>query len=80
MGIKEALANLDHATEEDRAAVTNLNDANIHLATEVAAQANNMATKDAAMETMSNRIQQFQGEINTLKLKQTGQRTKKTNP
>ena len=72
MGIKEAFANLAQATAEDRAAVTNLTDANRHLATQVAAKANNMATKGVAMETMSNIIQQLQEEINTLKSKQAG--------
>ena len=80
MGIKEAFANLAQATAEDRSAVTNLTDANRHLATQVAAQANNMATKDAAMDTMSKLIQQLQGKIKTLKSKQAGQSTKKTNP
>ena len=59
--------------------MTNLTDANRHLATQVAAPANNMATKDAAMETISKLIQQLQGEIKTLKLKQAGQSTKKPN-
>ena len=53
MGIEEAFANL-------RAAVTNLTNANRHLATQMAAQANNMTTKDAAMETIQNLIQQLQ--------------------
>ena len=77
--IEEAFTNLAQATAEDRAAVTNLTDENRHLATQVAAQANNMATKDASMDTMSKIIQQLQGEINTLKSKQAGQTTKKTN-
>ena len=59
--------------------MTNLTDANRHLATQVAVQANNMETKDAAMETISKIIQQLQGGIKTLKSKQAGQNTKKTN-
>ena len=74
VGIEEAFANLAQAT-----AVTNLTDANRHLETQEAAQAINMATKDPAMETMSNLIQQLQGEIKTLKSKQSGHSTKKTN-
>ena len=62
MGIKESCANLEQATAEDREEVTNLTDANIHLSTQVVAQANNMTTKDAAIETMQKLIQQLQGE------------------
>ena len=80
MVIKEAFANLSQETVEDRATVTTLTDANIHLATQVAAQANIVATKDVAMETMSKLIQKLQGGIKTLKSKQSGHSTKKTNP
>ena len=59
--------------------MTNLTDANRHLATQVAAQAYNMATKDASMETMSKSIQQLQGVIKILNSKQEGQITKKPN-
>ena len=61
MVIKEDFTNLAQATAEDRASVTNLTDANRHPATQVAAQANNMTTKDSAMETMQKIIQQLQG-------------------
>ena len=64
MGIEEALANLAQATEEDRAAVTNLTDSNRHLATQVGKQANHMATKDNTMERMTKLIQQIHGRIN----------------
>ena len=47
------------------------------MSTQVAAKANKMATKDSAMETMSKLIQQLQGEIKTLKSKQSGQSTNK---
>ena len=57
--------------------MTNLTDANRHRETQVAAQANKMATKGAAMETMSKQIQQPQVEIKTLKTKQADQSTKK---
>ena len=80
VGIEEAFTNLAHTTAEDRAAVTNLTEANIHLKSQVAAQANNMTTKDAAMETMQNIIQQLQGELKTLKSNQAGQSTKNANP
>ena len=50
------------------------------MADQVAAQANNMTTKDAAMETMQKLIQKLQGETKTLKSKQAGQSTKKANP
>ena len=79
VGINKAFAKPAQARLEDRAAVTNLADANIHLATQMAAQANKMVTKDSAMETMSKLIQQLQGEIKTLKSKQAGQSTKKPN-
>ena len=69
MGIKEAFTNLAQATAEDKVAVTNLTDANIHLAAQVSYQANNMMTKDAAMETMQNIILQLQGELKNLKSK-----------
>ena len=61
MGIEESFSNLAQATADDRVAVTILTDANIHLETQVASQANNMATKDAAMDTVQNIIQQLQG-------------------
>ena len=64
MGIEEAFANLAQATEEDRAAVTNLPDSNRHLATQVNDQANHMATKYNAMETMTKLIQKIHGQIN----------------
>ena len=79
MGIEEDFVNLAQAKAEDRAVVTNLTDANRNLATQVAVQANNMETKDAAMETISKIIQQLQGGIKTLKSKQAGRSTKKTN-
>ena len=72
VGIKEAFTNFAQATEEERVAVNNLTDANRNLVTQVAAQANNTVTKDAAMETMSKSIQQLQGEIKTLKSKKSG--------
>ena len=61
------------------AAVTNINDANINLATELSKQANHMDAKDAEIVTMLNLINQLQGEIKTLKNKKSGQVTKKTN-
>ena len=61
LGMEEAFVSLAQATTEDRAAMTNLNDTYRHLETQVAVQANNMATKYAAMETMSKLIQQLQG-------------------
>ena len=61
--VEKSFANLAQANLEDRAAVTNFADANIHLATQVAKQANNMATKDATMKTMTKLIQPLQGEI-----------------
>ena len=57
MVIKEDFTNLAQATADDRAEVTNLTDKNIHLAYQVAAQANNMTTKDTAMETTQKIIQ-----------------------
>ena len=72
MGIKEAFVNLAHETAEDRAAVTNLTDTNVHLAAQVAYQTNNMTTKDASMETIQKIIIQLQGELKTLKSKQAG--------
>ena len=66
--------------EEDREAVTNLADANIHVETQVSEKSNTMTTKDAAMEVMQNLIQKLQGEIKTLKSKQAGQSTKKSSP
>ena len=80
MGIEEAFTNLAHATADDRAEVTNLTEANRHLTSQVAAQANNMTTNDAAMETMQNIIQQLQGELKTLNSKQEGQSTNNSNP
>ena len=47
--------------EEDREAVTNLADANIHVETQVSEKSNTMTTKDAAMEVMQNLIQKLQG-------------------
>ena len=64
-------------TSEDRAAGTNLTDKNIHLATQVADQANHVVTKDAAIATMKKLIHQLQGKIKTLKINQSGQVTKK---
>ena len=61
VGIKEAFANLAHTTTEDRAAVTNLTAAIKHKANQVGEQANDMATKDAAIETMQELIQKLQG-------------------
>ena len=61
MGIEEAFSNLAQATADDRVAVNKLTDANRYLETQVASQANNMATKDAAMDTVQNIIQQLQG-------------------
>ena len=61
MGIKESFTNLAHTTAEDRVAVTNLTDANRHLASQVAAQANNMADKDAVMETTKKIINNSRG-------------------
>ena len=78
--IEEAFTNLDQATAEDRATVTNLTDTNRHLAAQVAAQANNMTTKDNAMETMQKIILQLQGELKTMKSKQAGRSTKNSNP
>ena len=52
--------------------MTNLTDTNGHLAAQVADQANNMTTKDAAMETIQKIILQLQGELKTLKAKQAG--------
>ena len=60
MRIKEASANLAQATAEDRAAVNNLTYVNMNLLTQVAEQANHMATKDTAMATMQNIINQLQ--------------------
>ena len=80
VGIEEAFTNLAHATADDRAEVTNLTEANRHLTSQVAAQANNMTTNDAAMETMQNIIQQLQGELKTLNSKQEGQSTNNSNP
>ena len=65
--------------EEDREAVTNLADANIHLASQVEAQANNMKTKDDSIKTMQKIILQLQVELNTLKAKQEGQSTNNYN-
>ena len=61
VGIEEAFSNLAQATADDRVAVNKLTDANRYLETQVASQANSMATKDAAMDTMQNIIQQLQG-------------------
>ena len=77
VGIEEAFANFAQETAEDRAEVTSLADANIHLATQVAKQANHISTKYAAMDTMTKLVQQLQGEIKTLKTEQVGQSTKK---
>ena len=63
MGIEEACTNLAQATTEDREAVNNLTEANRHLETQLATQANNMATKDATMKKMTKLIQPLQGEI-----------------
>ena len=49
MGIKEAFTNLAQEMAEDKASVTNRTDANKHLEIQVAAQANSMTTKYAAM-------------------------------
>ena len=46
------LALLIFMSSQHRAAVTNLTDKNRHLTTQVEAQANNMTTKDSAMDTM----------------------------
>ena len=80
MGIEKAFTNLAQATAEDRVTVTNLTDANRHLAAQVAAQVNNMATKDADMENMQKIVLQLQGELKTLKSKQAGQSTNNANP
>ena len=56
VGINEAFSNLDQATAEDRAAVNNLTDANKHLQNKVAEKANNMATRDAAINTIKKLI------------------------
>ena len=56
MRIKKDFANLAQATAEDREAVNNLTEANRHLETQLATQANNMATKDATMDKMSKLI------------------------
>ena len=66
--------------KEDREALTNIADANIHVETQVSEKSNTMTTKDAAMEVMQNRIQKLQGEIKTLKSIQAGQSTKKSSP
>ena len=60
MRIKEASANLAQATAEDRASVNNLTYVNMNLLTQVAYQSNHMATKDTAMATMQNIINQLQ--------------------
>ena len=60
VGIEEALANLYQVTAKDRVAVTNLNDSNRHISTQVDEQANTMVTKDAAMEKMTKLIKQLQ--------------------
>ena len=49
----------------------------MNLATQVADQANPMDTKDISVATMQKLINQLQGEIKTLKTKQSGQVTKK---
>ena len=77
--IKEAFTNLAQLTAKDRAVVTNITDTNRHLAAHVVSQANNMTTKDAAMETMQNIILELHGELKILKAKQVGQSTKNTN-
>ena len=77
VGIKEDFANLDQATAEDRAAVTNLTDANKNLITQVTKQANHSETKDASIETMHKFIQKTHGDIKTLTTRQAGQSTKK---
>ena len=59
--------------------MTNLTDANRHLEPQVAAQANNMTTKDTAMETMQKIILQLQGELKILKAKKSGQIMKNAN-
>ena len=41
-------------------------------------QANDMATKDAAIETMQELIQKLQGDIKTLTTRKSDQSTKKT--
>ena len=45
----------------------------------MAAQANNMTTKDTAMETMQKIILQLQGELKILKAKKSGQIMKNAN-
>ena len=52
METKELFANPAQSNSEDRAAVNNLTDANMNLTTKVAKQANQMATKDAAIAMM----------------------------
>ena len=78
VGIKKAFVNLSQAAPEDRVVVTNLTDANKHLANQVANQANHMATKYSAVDTMQKLIQKLQGGIKTLTTRQAGQSTKNT--
>ena len=61
MEIKEAFANLAQSTSEDRAAVTNLTDANLKLTTQVTDHANNMSTKDVSMATIQKRSSKSKG-------------------
>ena len=70
---------LNECTEFTTAAGELVSETQQHLATQVAEQANNMATNDAAMEAMTKLIHQLQGEINTLKKNQAGQSTRKPN-
>ena len=72
VGIEESFMNLAQDTLEGRAAVTKLTDANRHLSAQVEDQANNMTTKDSAMENMQKIVLQIQEELKTLKAKQAG--------
>ena len=58
-GTEESITNLDQATEEGRATVTNLTGTNMNLTTQVGKYANHMENKDSAMATMEKTTSQL---------------------
>ena len=62
-----AFANLEQATAEDCAAVTNLTTANSTLTEQVALYANRLSTKEADNMALQNAMRNLQGELNNLK-------------
>ena len=77
-GTEESITNLSQATEEVRAAVTNLTGTNMNLTTQVGEYANHLETNDSNMANMEKTTIQIYGGIKTLKRKLAVQTTIRT--